>query len=51
MIESTVGSTFESDGATICTVVSTGSNTVGANPLDFSWTYASSKGAFFKIRH
>ena len=44
--KSSVGSTFEADGATICTVVATGSNSVGANPSDFSWTYASSKGAF-----
>ena len=38
--------TFEADGATICTVVASGANTVGANPADFSWTYASGKGAF-----
>ena len=38
--------TFEADGATICTVVGAGANTVGANPSDFSWTYASAKGAF-----
>jgi hypothetical protein len=44
--KSSVGSTFEADGATICTVVASGANTVGANPADFSWTYASSKGAF-----
>jgi hypothetical protein len=44
--KSSVGSTFEADGATICTVVGSGANTVGANPSDFSWTYASEKGAF-----
>ena len=43
---STVGSTFEADGATICNVVASGASTVGANPADFSWTYASSKRAF-----
>ena len=44
--KSSVGSTFEADGATICTIVSTGGNNVGANPTDFSWTYAASKDAF-----
>ena len=44
--KSSVGSTFEADGATICTIVSTGGNNVGANPADFSWTYAASKDAF-----
>jgi len=44
--KSSVGSTFEADGSTICTVVATGASTVGANPANFSWTYASSKGAF-----
>ena len=44
--KSSVGSTFEADGATICTVVATGASTVGANPANFAWTYASSKGAF-----
>lgn len=38
--------TFEADGETICTIVASGANTVGANPADFSWTYASGKGAF-----
>ena len=44
--KSSVGSTFEADGATICTIVSTGGNNVGANPADFSWTYAASTDAF-----
>jgi hypothetical protein len=44
--KSSLGSTFEADGATICTVVASGANTVGANPSDFSWTYATEKGAF-----
>tara|TARA_B100001939_G_scaffold180226_1_gene155403 strand:- start:5352 stop:6671 length:1320 start_codon:yes stop_codon:yes gene_type:complete len=44
--KSSVGSTFEADGATICTVVSSGGNSVGANTADFSWTYAASKDAF-----
>ena len=42
--KSSVGSTFEADGATIGSIVSTG--TVGANTADFSWTYASEKSAF-----
>lgn len=42
--KSSVGSTFEADGAAIGSVVSSG--TVGANATDFSWTYASEKSAF-----
>ena len=42
--KSSIGSSFETDGATISSVVSTG--TVGANAADFSWTYASEKSAF-----
>ena len=41
---SSIGSSFETDGATIGSIVSTG--TVGANTADFSWTYASEKSAF-----
>ena len=43
--KSSLGSTFELDGATNCTIVTDAANSVGANILDFSWTYASEKGA------
>ena len=42
---SSVGSTFESDGITICNIVSNNSNSVGADESEFSWTYANEKGA------
>ena len=42
--KSSLGSSFETDGATIGSIVSTG--TVVANAADFSWTYASEKSAF-----
>ena len=42
---SSVGSTFESDGITICNIVSNSSNSVGADESEFSWTYANEKGA------
>ena len=43
--KSSVGSTFESDGITICNIVSNSSNSVGADESEFSWTYANEKGA------
>jgi len=43
--KSNVGSTFESDGITICNIVSNNSNSVGADESEFSWTYANEKGA------
>ena len=43
--KSSVGSTFESDGITICNIVSNNSNSVGADESEFSWTYANEKGA------
>ena len=42
---SSVGSTFESDGITICNIISNNSNSVGADESEFSWTYANEKGA------
>jgi len=43
--KSSVGSSFESDGITICTVVGDGANNIGADISEFSWTYANEKGA------
>ena len=42
--KSSVGSSFEADAANFGSIVTT--PTVGANPSDFTWTYASQKGAF-----
>ena len=43
--KSSIGSTFESDGITICNIVSNNSNSVGADESEFSWTYANEKRA------
>ncbi len=43
--KSSVGSSFETDGITICTVVEDGANNIGADISEFSCTYANEKGA------
>ena len=43
--KSSVGSSFETDGITICTVVEDGANNIDADISEFSCTYANEKGA------